>query len=33
VTVAESRTRQVTRGSTQLTMTDLVVKAHRTPSS
>jgi trans-aconitate methyltransferase len=30
VTVAETRTRQVSRGSTQLTMSDLVVKAHRT---
>jgi hypothetical protein len=33
VAVAEVRTRQVTRGSTQLTMADLVVKAHRTPSA
>jgi 2-polyprenyl-3-methyl-5-hydroxy-6-metoxy-1,4-benzoquinol methylase len=30
VTVAETRTRQVTRGSTQLSMSDLVVVAHRT---
>jgi SAM-dependent methyltransferase len=29
VAVAEARTRQVTRGSTELTVTDLVVKAHR----
>jgi 2-polyprenyl-3-methyl-5-hydroxy-6-metoxy-1,4-benzoquinol methylase len=30
VTVAETRTRQVTRGTSELTMSDLVVKAHRT---
>ncbi len=30
VTVAETRTRQVTRGRSELTMSDLVVKAHRT---
>jgi 2-polyprenyl-3-methyl-5-hydroxy-6-metoxy-1,4-benzoquinol methylase len=33
VAVAEARTRQVTHGSSQLTIADMVVKAHRTPSS
>jgi len=33
VAVAEARTRQVTHGSTQLTIADMVVKAHRKPSS
>jgi 2-polyprenyl-3-methyl-5-hydroxy-6-metoxy-1,4-benzoquinol methylase len=32
VAVAEARTRQVTHGSSQLIITDMVVKAHRTPS-
>jgi cyclopropane fatty-acyl-phospholipid synthase-like methyltransferase len=33
VAVAEARTRQVTHGTTRLTIADLVVKAHRKPSS
>jgi SAM-dependent methyltransferase len=33
VAVAEARTREVTHGSTQLTIVDMVVKAHRKPSS
>lgn len=33
VAVAEARTRQVTHGSTQLTIADVVVKARRKPSS
>jgi hypothetical protein len=32
VDVAESRTRQVRHGSTQVTMHDVVVKAHRRAS-
>lgn len=32
VSVAETRTRQVTRGSTRPTIADIVVKAHRTPA-
>jgi SAM-dependent methyltransferase len=33
VAVAEARTRQVPHGTTQLTIVDMVVKAHRTPAS